>query len=789
MTADLPTEHVPPETAHVIDRPPLQLVPVRCCICRDDDAEPIAVGEDFEYRTSSDNFLAMRCRSCGLVYLNPRPDVAELARIYPPNYHAFDFSSERFGIVYRIRRWLEARRALSWCRNLTDDARILDVGCGDGFHLRLLREFGKSSWRLEGVDLSPAAIESATAAGLKVHEGRIEELSLLPGTYDLVLLIQTIEHIESPPETLATIRTLLRPGGLLVIVTDNTRSLDFRFFGGRHWGGYHFPRHWNLFNREMQCAVLLKIPIWKSSRSPRRSARSIGCIPCVICWSIGVRRNGCTTASASGHRSRWRFLPCSTLACESSAVERYCGPYCGGATEPRGKRLMVRSTDKPVAILGAGLAGLTAAHYLRRHGVPVRLFEAGPRIAGLAQSFEDAEGFTYDFGAHFITNRLAAALGIGALCRDVHTYGESVLLKGRNYGYPFGLLRSPHFALSAVVSRVSPKSYQAPRSATDWFTAKYGAALAREIAIPLTEAWSGLPASELSPAVGDSIPGSIAETLMLRCAGRFTRRAVAIGYSREVPASPHVWHVYPEGGLSLLCKHLARDLTNVIELESPVEAIEVEGNRAIAVRVKGRVHEAAAVISTAPCHVLGKLVKGTDALGYLSQFRYRPMVFVNLRLQGRGLLPNVVLWTPESQFPFFRLTETPLSMPWLAPEGKTLVTVDIGCQVGDAIWTMPDEQLGEYCIDYLKPIIRDARERYLGCRVLRTPVAYPIFANQYEADRQRFAKMSEIEGLYSIGRNGEFSHIFMEDVYWRTLKKTRHLREQLADSTTNGRAR
>ena len=43
-------------------------------------------------------------------------------------------------------------------------------------------------------------------------------------------------------------RTLLRPGGRLVIVTDNTDSLDFRAFKKRHWGGYHFPRHWNLFN-------------------------------------------------------------------------------------------------------------------------------------------------------------------------------------------------------------------------------------------------------------------------------------------------------------------------------------------------------------------------------------------------------------------------------------------------------------------------------------------------------------------------------------------------------------
>ena len=92
----------------------------------------------------------------------------------------------------------------------------------------------------------------------------------------------------------------------------------------------------------------------------------------------------------------------------------------------------------PVVVLGAGLAGLTAARELRRRSVPVRVFEAGKQIAGLAGSFRDEDGFVHDFGAHFITNRLAAAIGVGSRCRDVKHYGETVLLNGRYYPYPFG---------------------------------------------------------------------------------------------------------------------------------------------------------------------------------------------------------------------------------------------------------------------------------------------------------------------------------------------------------------
>src|SRR5262249_48914027 len=131
-------------------------------------------------------------------------------------------------------------------------------------------------------------------------------------------------------------------------------------------------------------------------------------------------------------------------------------------------------------------------------------------------------------------------------------------------------------------------------------------------------------------------------------------------------------------------------------------------------RVGDKEYEAAAVISTAPVHILSKLVQGTSVLSHLARFRYRPMTFVNLRLTGRGLLPDVVTWTPESRYPFFRLTEVPGSMPWLAPPGKTTIMVDIGCSVGDEIWTMPDDQLSAFCMEHMEPIVRDIRQRYLG---------------------------------------------------------------------------
>jgi oxygen-dependent protoporphyrinogen oxidase len=437
----------------------------------------------------------------------------------------------------------------------------------------------------------------------------------------------------------------------------------------------------------------------------------------------------------------------------------------------------MRPGTRRVAVVGAGLAGLLAARELRRKGVSVTVYESGREVAGLARSFTDAEGFTYDFGAHFITNRLAAALGIGAECRDVGYYGESVYLEGRAYRYPFGLVRSPRFLLGAVAARLSPRANPSlPTTAADWYRRQYGRALADQVAIPLVEAWSGASATELAASViPPQVDRGTAHVLSLKLASRISGRAVANGYSREKPESPHVWHVYPAGSLGSLCQRLAEGLDGCIRLESPVEAILADRDRVRGVRVHGTDEEADAVVSTAPVHVLAKLVRGTDALKHLARFRYRPMALVNMKLRGRSLLPDVVTWIPERRYPFFRLTEASRSMPWLAPEGKTIVTVDIGCEIGDALWSMPDQELGEHCFGQLVSLFPSLRDRYLGCAVLRTPVAHPVFLQAYEADRLALETSSPVSGLYSIGRNGEFAHILMEDVYWRTLARMRHV--------------
>ena len=438
----------------------------------------------------------------------------------------------------------------------------------------------------------------------------------------------------------------------------------------------------------------------------------------------------------------------------------------------------------PVVVVGAGLAGLVAARELHRRGVDVLVFEGSPSIAGMASSFRDEKGFKYDSGAHFLTNRLTAALGVDASCRDIAYYGESVRLGNITSSYPFGLMLHRPKHLASAIARRLRRGSGTPTNAADWFRATYGDRFAEDVALPLCEAWSGTPPHELSPDVGDKM-NSIWEILYFSLAKRMTKRAIAIGYNSDQRLNANVWLVYPESGLSMICDTLAKDLGPRIETGARVEEIFVANNRVEGVRVNGRTIAASAAISTAPVHILARLVTGTDRLEPYQHFRYRGIIAVNLCLEGRKLLSDAVVWYPKRDVPFFRLTEAPISMPWLAPEGKTVITADISAVPGDPVWAKDNDTLARECLAGLAGTIPDAERRFQGAHTLRLATAYPIFHLDYEEARLAWQHGTGIDGLLSIGRNGEFGHWLMEGVYWRTLATVRRL---IASMQVDGRA-
>ena len=428
----------------------------------------------------------------------------------------------------------------------------------------------------------------------------------------------------------------------------------------------------------------------------------------------------------------------------------------------------------PVFVLGVGFAGLVAAAELAALGIPATVLEAQSTIGGLAASHERGP-IRFDTGAHFVTNRLATAIGVMDQCDTVARYGEAVWLNGRSAAYPLGLMCSPRYTSSALAHRLRPT--RPVRTASDRFRAQYGDALTEQVAAPLIEAWSGLPADRLAPSVVDKIPGGIAETIALTAARRLTHRPVAIGYCGEAPQSANVWHVYPREGLGVFTQTLA-DRAESIQLDTPIETVHVRDGKVTGVRVDGTDHAAAAVISTLPAPTLARIVDH-PAIAPLATLRFRPMVFAMMHLRGRGLLPEPVTWVPDPTLPFFRLTETPMAMPWVAPPGETVLTVDFGAEIDDDIWTASESTLTGWIVDGLRDLIPDLAARHIATHVARTPIAYPVFALETETARRTISRHG-IRGLVSAGRNAEFGHYLMEDVYWRTLRTARAVASYVA---------
>jgi len=119
---------------------------------------------------------------------------------------------------------------------------VLELGCGSGARLGLLRRLG---WpRVQGIEFVPAAAERARALGFEVRCAPVEEaLDEYPdGALDVVVSSMLLEHLRNPFDVVSRVATKLKPGGQFLFSTITRDSLDARIYGG-YWAGFDFPRH------------------------------------------------------------------------------------------------------------------------------------------------------------------------------------------------------------------------------------------------------------------------------------------------------------------------------------------------------------------------------------------------------------------------------------------------------------------------------------------------------------------------------------------------------------------
>lgn len=148
-----------------------------------------------------------------------------------------------------------------------EGASALDIGCGPGHFTRILSEKG---WRVTAVDTDPQNLEQTRPFAAEVRQG--DALSFLagePGSYDLALALELIEHVprSQGDELLRRLHSVLRPGGTLILSTPNRWSLEG--LGGYYWG--ERMRRWGRWDAWDPTHVHIY-----SSREIARAVRSAG---------------------------------------------------------------------------------------------------------------------------------------------------------------------------------------------------------------------------------------------------------------------------------------------------------------------------------------------------------------------------------------------------------------------------------------------------------------------------------------------------------------------------------
>jgi 2-polyprenyl-3-methyl-5-hydroxy-6-metoxy-1,4-benzoquinol methylase len=228
-----PLPQAPPERAR---RAPLEKVVNACALCwRADGTSMFRV----------DGSLMVRCDRCGLVREALRPAATD--SVYDAEYYSTESAKGGYAnyvLDAEINRITFTERLHAIERRLGRKGRLLDVGCALGDFIEVARELG---WDAEGIEISAYAAAQARARGLRVPTGTLEDVVLPERAYDVVTLYDVIEHLTDPVRTLQRVRGLLRPDGVVHVVTPNVGGLQARLLGPR-WYHYKPGEHIYLFS-------------------------------------------------------------------------------------------------------------------------------------------------------------------------------------------------------------------------------------------------------------------------------------------------------------------------------------------------------------------------------------------------------------------------------------------------------------------------------------------------------------------------------------------------------------
>ena len=415
-------------------------------------------------------------------------------------------------------------------------------------------------------------------------------------------------------------------------------------------------------------------------------------------------------------------------------------------------------------VLGAGPAGLSAAYLLGKAGRPAVVLEADCQVGGLAKTVQ-IDGYRFDLGGHrFFTK----AREVEALWDEI--MGDEFLLRPRMsriywnkkfLDYPLrgpdvirklGPVELTRCGASYLKAAALPKRRE--ESLEDWVSNRFGRRLFELFFKSYTEKVWGVPTTEIR-----------AEWAAQRIRGLsfFSAAKAAFFGNRgnKVKTLISQFH-YPRYGPGQMWETMTQRIEaqgGEVRLQAPVERIELDCGRVVAVEAGGKTYRPDAVISSlalrdvvAMSHPLPPEEVVEAALG----LRYRDFLTVALVVSGDDLFPDNWIYIHDPSVRVGRIQNYRSWSPWMVPDpDKACVGLEYFCFAGDDLWTMKDDELVELARRELEQLGLVNAERVERGFAIRVPKAYPIYDADY-AERVATIRawLETIENLQQVGRNG-----------------------------------
>ncbi|HET6341738.1 MAG TPA: NAD(P)/FAD-dependent oxidoreductase [Gemmatimonadota bacterium] len=426
---------------------------------------------------------------------------------------------------------------------------------------------------------------------------------------------------------------------------------------------------------------------------------------------------------------------------------------------------------RPVLVIGAGPAGLTAAHELAERGIPAIVYEQDDQVGGLARTVT-YEGYRFDIGGHRFFTKVEA---VQRLWEEV--LGEDFLVRprlsriyyrDRFFDYPLKPLNAlaglgPVEAVRILVSYARARVLPHPEEHTfeEWVVNRFGRRLFEIFFRTYTEKVWGVPCSE----IGADWAAQRIKNLDLKTA---VLHALASGRKDGAVVTTLIdrFH-YPRFGPGMMWERmrdrLARRGVETV-LETEVVRLRHSGGRVDAVTIRDhtgeRELEVDGVISSMP---LGRLVGALDpgpppdVQAAADRLRHRDFLTVVLIVGREEVFPDNWIYVHSPDVRVGRVQNFKNWSPEMVPDpATTALGLEYFVHEGDDLWSAPDEKLLERGVREMERLglVRGSDVR--GGTVVRMPKAYPLYDPHY-ADSVATVRghLERISNLHTIGRNGQ----------------------------------